>query len=68
MSKLSEEERQMWESLRETPWKTPHSLRGELVKPTPETRWHYIQFMRSYSSLFPASAKPVRFRGDNWKL
>lgn len=68
MARLSEEERQALRALTRQPNREPPLRREErFVAPTTEARERYTRFA-TQASRFYKGDRPVRFRGNHWRL
>lgn len=68
MTKLSDQEKQAWREAAKHPIRQPPLRPDErFVAPTPEARSRYIRFA-TQAAAFYKGAKPVRFRGNDWRL
>jgi hypothetical protein len=68
MTRLTEREREDLRRLAEGPREgQPLTAEARFVAPTPEARMRYIRFA-SRAARFYKGDKPVRFRGNDWRL
>lgn len=68
MTKLSDKEREAWRNVVKHRIQQPPLRPDErFVAPTPEARMRYIRFATQASAFFKGE-KPVRFRGNDWRL
>lgn len=68
MARLTESEREDLKRLAEGPREVqPLTAEERFVAPTPEARMRYIRFA-TQAARFYKGDKPVRFRGNDWRL
>lgn len=68
MTRLTQEERQAFESLGRSAFQQPELADSQrLVLPNPRARLEYIRFATDASRFF-RGRRAIGFRGDNWLL